>query len=267
MTSTEELALLLEQALLNRSAEPAFYRALLEAHVYVHAPAHDDSRKLRLIQFIRPDGQTVLPFFSEEAQAQAAWAPGIRILRYTGRELLEGTRGATLMLNPNAANCTLYPEEIAALLDEGVVAMVEKFSSDESAKAISTVECPPAWLLDRLHAVFANLPAVEAAYLAEFRPMDNLDQMTLVIVLAVSPVETERAARATITAIQAECEQRRCNVDLTAFDPVYGPPLWITNEGLEAFYQRQPGDGHDHANRARAKFSSNRRPSERATSK
>lgn len=240
MTSAQELAQLMDRALLDRSAEPAFYRALLAAHVYVHAPAHDDSRKLRLIQFIRPDGQTVLPFFSEEAQAQAAWAPGIRILRYTGRELLEGTRGATLMLNPNETSCTLYPEEIAALLDDGVVAMVEKFSSDECAKAISAVPCPPAWLLDPLHAVLASLPAVEAAYLAEFRPMDNLDQVTLVIILAVSQAGTERAARATITAIQAECERRRCNVDLTAFDPVNGSPLWITNEGLEAFYQRLP---------------------------
>jgi len=39
------------------------------------------------------------------------------------------TRGATLVLNPNGAACTLYPEEIAALLDRGQVATVEKLDA------------------------------------------------------------------------------------------------------------------------------------------
>src|SRR3546814_10503095 len=84
------------------------------------------------MQFPLPDiGHMVLPFFSEETQARVAAGTTAKVVALTGRDLFELTRGATLMLNPNGTNCTLYPEEIAALLDRGEVAIVDKFTVPE----------------------------------------------------------------------------------------------------------------------------------------
>src|SRR3546814_4427788 len=83
------------------------------------------------MQFPLPDsGHMVLPFFSEETQARAAAGTTAKVVALTGRDLLELTRGATLMLNPNGTNCPLYPEEIAALLDRGEVARSDEHTSE-----------------------------------------------------------------------------------------------------------------------------------------
>lgn len=117
MITPEELALFLQQALADKTAEPAFFRALLDALVYAHTPRNDRHARLRFIQFVTPEGLTVLPFFSDEVQARAAAGTAATVVAMTGRELFGLTRGATLMLNPNETNCVLYPEEISALLD------------------------------------------------------------------------------------------------------------------------------------------------------
>lgn len=64
----------------------------------------------------------------------------------TGRQLFELTHGATLMLNPNGTSCTLYSEEIAALLDRGDVAIIDQvqlteimFSYRKIRRSISTL--------------------------------------------------------------------------------------------------------------------------------
>src|SRR5688572_4963260 len=124
--SAAELTRLMHHALADKTAEPAFFRALLEATVYAHAPRHDRSGRLRFIQFTTPEGLTVLPFFSDPAQANAAAGSAARVVVATGRQLFALTRGATLMLNPNQVSCVLYPEEIASLLDHGEVAVMDQ---------------------------------------------------------------------------------------------------------------------------------------------
>lgn len=96
-----ELETWLERSRANPAEEPAFFRRLLESTVYAHAPASDDSGRLRLVQFRHPDGFDAIPFFTSMAKAQFAASSAVRILELVGRELLSGTRGATLMLNPN----------------------------------------------------------------------------------------------------------------------------------------------------------------------
>lgn len=120
MGSESYLDQIIEQAARNPSLEPLFLRALLDAPLYVHLPLSDDSGRLRIVQFTRPDGIAVIPVFTGVDKAETAAQGAVRVARVRGRELLEGTRGATLMLNPNDVSTTLYPEEIALLLDEGV---------------------------------------------------------------------------------------------------------------------------------------------------
>ena len=59
-----ELEARLERSRLDPTEEPAFFRSLLEATVYVHAPVSDDSKHLRLVQFRHPDGFDAIPFFT-----------------------------------------------------------------------------------------------------------------------------------------------------------------------------------------------------------
>jgi len=59
MTTPEQLARLQARAIENPMEEPAFFQALLTAVLYVHLPLSDDSGKVRLICFTRPDGITI----------------------------------------------------------------------------------------------------------------------------------------------------------------------------------------------------------------
>lgn len=111
-TSADELARLMLEALADKAAEPAFFRGLLDATVYAHVPRHDRSGRLRLIQFTTPEGLTVLPFFSDEVQAKAAARSAATVVVLMGRQLLELTRGATLMLNPKRSTAYCTPKRL-----------------------------------------------------------------------------------------------------------------------------------------------------------
>lgn len=121
-----DLEAALERARESYEEERAFFRRLLDATVYVHAPVSDDSKTPRLVQFRHPDGFDAIPFFLSLAKAQVASSSAVKILAVVGRDLLAGTRGATLMFNPNDGGSVLYPEEVATLLETGFLARVEK---------------------------------------------------------------------------------------------------------------------------------------------
>jgi hypothetical protein len=240
MTSVEQLNHLMGQALADKAAEPAFFRALLEARVYAHAPKTNRSGRLCLIQFKRPDGLLVVPFFSDEAQAKAAAGTAARIVRLSGRQLFQLTRSATLMLNPNGTNCTLYPEEIAALLDRGDMAIVEQIDIGEQHLYFDRPKEPSTWLIDPLISLYGQLVCVEAAYLAEVRSPMDVNQIGLLIALAVQTSDAERSARATITALQPHCHGKAVSVDLTTFEPSK-PPEWLSEARVDPFYIRSWG--------------------------
>ena len=204
-------------ALQDKEAEPEFFRALLEARVYAHVPRRDHSQRLRLVQLTRPDGLTVLPFFSDLAQAQAATGTTTRVVAFTGHQLFESTRGATLMLNPNGFNCTLYPEEIAALLDRGEVAVVAHKEVSGEQLSVGALARPADWLVAPLIDLLAQLPFVEMAYLAELRMAHEPDQAGLLVALAVPSEHAERAARAITTAISRK-RPRPCSSMVRAAD-------------------------------------------------
>lgn len=231
-------------AFADKAAEPAFFLALLEATVYAHTPKTDRQGRLRFMQFPLPDsGHMVLPFFSDETQARAAAGTTAKVVVLTGRQLFELTRGATLMLNPNSTNCTLYPEEIAALLDSGEVAIVDKFTvSEPKLMDFREPEPSPTWLIDPLIALYAQLSCVESAYLVEMKAHDDPDpdHAGWLIALAVASANSERAVRATITTIQSLCREHTMTVDLMTFVPDV-PPGWVHEVDIGPFYTRTLG--------------------------
>lgn len=237
MISERELERRLELARQNRNLEPAFFRCLLDAVVYAHAPVSDDHPRLRLIQFKHPDGFYALPFFTSHAKALFAAGSTARLVELTGRELFEGTPGATFMLNPNDGGCVLYPEEIVALLESGTVARVETFNLEaETPFLVMDDADPPAWLLLSLMTLYDGMPFVEVAYLLKVAPSEHPEQHTFLIAVGVAQEHAERVARATITMLQSTVNAATLPLDLTSFDPAQGLPEYLRHPGVERFF-------------------------------
>lgn len=235
--SISKIDQLLEQALADKCLEPTFFRALLDVIVYAHVPKHDDTGRIRFIQFVTPEGRTVLPFFTDEFQAEQSSSNTVKTLMLSGRQLMEATRGATLMLNPNKTPCTLYPEEIAALLDHGDVVVMESEVLPEVQILVGIPEPKPDWLIKPLVSLYQTLEYVSAAYVVEIRLPEAPERSTLLVALAVAKPNAERAARASIMTIQPLCSGREIALDLTAFEPG-SPPAWLTGSAIKEFYSK-----------------------------
>jgi hypothetical protein len=232
----------MQRALDDKRHVAAFLRAILEATVYAHVPRSDDSGRIRLIQFTRPDGITVIPFFSELEQAETAVGNAAKVIALSGRDLFEATRGATLMLNPNEVSCTLFPEEIVALLDRNEVAVINREVTTEERQILVSVPFrPPQWLTVGASNVLRTFAGVTSAYLVEVREAETPGDETLVIAIGVGPVLAERVARAVVTAIQPRCVAERLPVDVTVFDPEQPVPAWLRSDEIQAFYVRNTG--------------------------
>lgn len=220
-SGSSTLELLMAQCQTDPSAEPAFFAALLEAAVYVHAPRHDTAENLRLIQFPHPEsGAHLLPFFSDVQQATEASNPRIRIVQLTGRKLFEITLGATLILNPNRHYLILYPEEVEMLLQGKVLPPVQRIEPEEFGPAV----LEPAtgaldWLVIPLRELYAGIPGIQSASLAERTSPEGRLPKDLVIVVVVSDADSERTSRATGAAINESCMAYPATVDIATLRP------------------------------------------------
>jgi len=230
----------LERSRLDPTEEPAFFRSLLEATVYVHAPVSDDSKHLRLVQFRHPDGFDAIPFYTSLQKAQFASSRAVRILELEARELLSQTRGATLMLNPNDGGAVLYPEEIASLLDTGYMARIEKI--EHTQLEIRPATTVPAWLVAAVRDSAQATDYVEAAFIVESRYANNLDApLGLVIYLVVDPSLAERAARLVTAAVQPMCSDHDAMIDIMIHDRSLPLPEHLTQPGVIAIFDRTSG--------------------------
>ena len=220
--------------------EVPFFRALLDAAVYAHAPLSDDSGRVRFIQFAHPDTQALLlPFFSDAQQAHEASGGQRKVIAMTGRDFFEVTLGATLILNPNEDHVILYPEEAQELLESGNVAPidVEQLQEDTTRGFRLPIHAPD-WLEARLQDMFAELPYVESAYLAEMIRPDDPENFVLILAAGVAPENAERAGRAVSTKIYACCAGLQISVDLVTYDPEEEVPDWVRSLDLQPIYER-----------------------------
>ncbi|MEW9624399.1 enhanced serine sensitivity protein SseB C-terminal domain-containing protein [Rhodanobacter geophilus] len=205
MTSTAELQRLLEAAKNDVRAEEAFLAGLLSATVYAHVPrTPPPTGKMQFVQFVRPDnGQTVLPFFSDQAKAQFAGRGRVGIVSMAGRRLLELTQGATLMLNPNDDGYVLYPEEVSALLtDRPLGIFVAEQTTPGETVGLAAPSVPVDALVNALAGYLGKEPAVQAGYLMELHRGKDLADVSLLIALVVLSKEAERIARGSMVAAQ-----------------------------------------------------------------
>ena len=204
------------------SAEQAFYKALMEATVYAHAPPEPASpNRIRFIQIIRSDnGQTVLPFFSDRGQAETAGDGTAAIVAMAGRRLFELTRGATLMLNPNRDGLTFYPPEISALLEGRPLGgfTTEALGANEQV-GVCLPSVPTDTLVLALRGLYEREPSVRAAYLTEVhRRPDDLD-IFLLLTLVVTKGNTERMVQLTTLELRSIPQPPALPVTMTCVFP------------------------------------------------
>lgn len=238
---TASLAQLLARAAADQREEPIFFRALLDAPIYAHAPRGDAARdRLQFIQFPHPQtGQLLLPFFTDQNKALIAAGDAVQLVAMTGRQLMELTRGATLILNPNDECCLLYPEEVATLLRTGTLARIDQVTDDEAfPPEISILEHVPDWLRECVTTTLSELPFVVQAYLVALHHRPGESSSGLLLVLGTKPTYGERAARAMIEAVQALCAKHGLGLNLTVFDVPGTRPPWIETLGITPLYER-----------------------------
>ncbi|WP_018973888.1 SseB family protein [Rudaea cellulosilytica] len=237
--SVEELERLRERAIERRDEAP-YFRALLDATLYAHAPLSDDTGRVRFIQFPHPDtGKDTLPFFTDVEQAHQAAQGHVKVLAMSGRLFFELTLGAFLVLNPNRDAVMMYPEEIHELLETGQVAEVGMESVQEStAMAFCPPKHAPAWLVEWLRTSLPRLPYVEKAYLVDACRPEAPTNVTLMIVLAVAPEHAEWAQRAMAALLQPHIQELKAPLDVQSYDPQGEMRQWGRDLGLEPVYER-----------------------------
>jgi len=170
-----ELEELLEMSCAEPAYGPRFYRCLLRSEIHALCLASDIRRsggKVRFVMWTGADGVQVIPCFSSIKLVSRALNPTIAAYKIAGRQLLEATRGATIVLNPNEpSSCRLAPYEIAALLETGAVSRpeIETLKEDKSFM-FDVAENPPVGLMHSLIVLYSQHPLVQRAHLVCFWP-------------------------------------------------------------------------------------------------
>lgn len=218
---------LLQRALEDPSAEPALLRALLSVTLFVHRPLGDDHERLRIVQFTRPDGLEVIPVFTDVGKANAAAQGRVAVIGVNGRALFEATRGATLMLDPNDASCTLYPEEIGGLLDGRPVARAPVAAHVEG---VSIEPSPPEehWIGRCAAEALASVPGTASLYQFHARHGGGADPPGTLLAIGVPHRWAERAARAVATRLHPVQHRLANALDIIAFEPDAPTPDWLS---------------------------------------
>jgi len=227
--SQEELDRLLNLAIQHDEHHKAFFRALLDATVYGHLPLSDDSGRIRFVQFNSPDdGRALLPFFTDLDKALAVGRTDVRILALLGRTLLQITRGATLIMNPNDQRSILYPEEVKTLLETGNIAQIWcEVPTETRDIAIQTPARAPKWLIEKIRETERLLLYVKAAYLIECWPPGSPERADLRLSLAVTKDDAERAVRAVTVHLGPRLSKLKLPLVMMTFEPTESRPSWL----------------------------------------
>ncbi len=198
VASSSKLEVLLEVIRDTKSSEAmaqalnAFFIALLDSTVYAHRPSGLlPPGRIRFIQFRRPDnGQTVLPFFTDQAQAEVPLSPNRALISMTGRELFELTRGAMLIMNPNREQATLYPAEVEALLAGRTLGHFARQTLPLTRLVDGRPPSVPAdELMHVLKECFASEGTVRAGYLVEVQHPPGEPEEPFLLLIVVAPTQ------------------------------------------------------------------------------
>jgi hypothetical protein len=165
-----ELERALVAAVKNPRHAPDFYRLLLEADLLVLGTVEGQEGatekfsqapggKFNLVTGLKDGGQ-YLPVFSSLSRMQEYIKQESKYLRIIGRDLLDMTRGAPVILNPSSE----YGKEFSA---QEVTQLLDGLSSTGEPHSIVGEADYPMALVTALRNVFAARPDIEAAWMIQ----------------------------------------------------------------------------------------------------
>jgi hypothetical protein len=176
-TDASPLERALRLAATDPAARPDFYRELLEAEIFVigesgarpeGAWTAQEGESISLQHWSKPDGTTVLPFFSSLAALQRALEHEVTYYQLPARAFLEMTQGTTLVLDPRSEYGKEFaPGEIVALLAGGLTHPAERLVIEEATQVLLAQPAQrPDALIDGVRSFLAKRPAARRAWLA-----------------------------------------------------------------------------------------------------
>jgi len=175
--SVDKLGDLLRLAAGEPARRPDFYRALLEATVFVIGQPGgqglgrvelDAGTTVSLQHWQRPDGAPVLPFFTSKEALQRAVDAEVGFIALPARTLFEVTRGTALVLNPRSDyGKEFLPSEVDCLLRTRLPFEPETRTVMKATKLLlGQPKEYPAALVSSLTSLLSSHSNVRAAYLA-----------------------------------------------------------------------------------------------------
>jgi hypothetical protein len=118
-----------------------------------------------------------------------------------------------LQLDPNDFCCTLYPEDMKALLTAGRLARIQHFTVQAGSEPlVGPPQDSPSWFIDGLIILLAKLPFVQTAHLAAiYARKEAPEQIGFILAIGNrAPGQTERTTHAIANGLQNLCEHRDC---------------------------------------------------------
>jgi len=216
---------------------PDFYRALLEATVFIiQDTEHPREGKRRLEEgetiairhWMRDDETPIIPFFSSLEALQMAITDEVTYMELPARALFETTQGAALVLNPSLEyGKEFYADEIEALLSDGVNRVADQRVMEKETQILlgQPAEYPDK-MVSALVTLFSRRENVKAAYLALMHDPSCDDKPHLVV-----GVDADNEIESIIReagAVAADTSPNGQSVDLYRVEP--------ENDGLSQYF-------------------------------
>jgi hypothetical protein len=181
-TEDNVLEIALELAASEPAHRPEFFRLLLESTIFIlgssgqiEAEERDEglitlkkNTPIQITNWVKPDGSSVIPFFSSLRALQRAIAGDEKYIALPARTFFAMTLGADLILNARSAfGKEFTPEEVEALLAEGVnQAATPMVMETVTEILLGQPSNYPQRLVASLTTLLAKYRNVKAAYLA-----------------------------------------------------------------------------------------------------
>lgn len=200
-----ELEQALVKAVKDPAAAPLFYHLLLDSNLLVLGTAEGQESavdrftlapgsRLNLVTGLK-DGQQYLPVFSSLVRMQEYVKQESKYLSMKGRDLLELTRGAPVILNPASE----YGKELSA---EEVGQLLNPMQRPDTRGVAGEPEYPMP-LVEALRRVFSERPDVEAAWMIQVTFADRARPPHPLVGVEI---DTQADFRGLIDAVQKEAE-------------------------------------------------------------
>lgn len=241
------LEYLLRKALLEPGHRPEFYRALLDAEIWIMVESSSPSpfvpagSEISIVTWCRNDGVDVVPFFSSAQRAREADPSWNLCTKMTTRELFESMPGYELHLNPASEYGRQFSlRDVQALLEGSApIEIGVEVTQDSRSLRIEAPTEHPKGLIEALRSLFRRTPAVCRAYVIRVTDADAEDKSKYVIAVEAKPwSDAIRRDTATVT---WETYRGGEMIDVIPMDPT--SEAWAIDvvRDLAPFYQRDTG--------------------------